>query len=68
MMIRSPDRYLENLRHKSQRLAQELQGLKFLRDQVRRLEASEQSERHRQMLVSPTRRSRVKLTSPEAIP
>ena len=50
-MIRSHDYYLENLRRKSQKLAQELQGLKFLRDQVRRLEASDQSERRRQMLV-----------------
>ena len=67
MTICSHDHYLENLRHKSQRLAEELQDLKSLRDQVRRLEASDQSERRRQMLVSPTRRIRVKLTSPETI-
>jgi len=38
-MSRSHDHYLENLRHKSQRLAQELEDLKSLRDKVRRLEA-----------------------------
>ena len=54
--IRRHERYLENLRQKSQRLAQELHDLKSLRDQVRRLEVSDQRERHRQMLVPLTRR------------
>jgi len=36
-------------------LAQELHDLKSLRDQVRRLEVSDQRERHRQMLVPLTR-------------
>ena len=64
MMIRSHDYYLENLRRKSQRLAQELQDLKFLRDQVRRLEASE-TERHQHLAAPLSRRIRVELTSLE---
>jgi hypothetical protein len=67
MMIRSHDHYLENLRHTSQRLAQKLQDLKSLRDQVRRLEASDQSERHQHLAVPLTGRIRVELTSPETI-
>jgi hypothetical protein len=53
--IRHHERYLENLRQKSKRLAQELYDLKSLRDQVRRMEVSDQSERHRQMLMPLTR-------------
>jgi hypothetical protein len=45
-MLRSQNHSLENLRHKSQGLAQELHDLKSLRDEVRRLEVSVQSERH----------------------
>jgi hypothetical protein len=50
-MIRSHDHCLENLRRKSQRLAQELQDLKSLRDQVRSLEASDQRERRQDLAV-----------------
>ena len=39
MMIYRHDHYLENLRRSSQSLAQQLQDLKWLRDQVRQLEA-----------------------------
>jgi len=67
MTICSHDHYLENLRHKSQRLAEELQDLKSLRDQVRRLEASDQNERHQHLTVPLTERIRVELTSPETI-
>ena len=64
-MIRSHDHYLENLRYKSQRLAQELEDLKSLRDQVRRLEARDQNERHQHLAVPLTGRIRVELTSPD---
>ena len=43
--IRRHERYLENLRQKSQRLAQELQNLKSLRDQVRMLGLNQRSSR-----------------------
>jgi len=65
MMIRSHDYYLENLRRKSQRLAQELQDLKSLRDRVRRLEASHQSDRLQHSAMPLARRIRVELTSPD---
>src|SRR5262249_91517 len=65
MMIRSHDHCLENLRRKSQRLAQELQDLKSLRDQVRSLEARDQRERRQDLACRSGRISRVLADGPK---